>query len=80
MMKLIAKKRLVVIALIIGVLVMLFTYAQYKEVKTQREKLGTSDWRTILQQQIVDTTNRLSSSRISDEWKKQLQILEWEKA
>ncbi|QCJ42276.1 ABC transporter permease [Bacillus sp. S3] len=74
MMKLIAKKRLVVIAIIIGVLVMLFTYAQYKQVETQREKLGTSDWRTILQQQIVDTTNRLSSSRISDEWKKQLQI------
>lgn len=74
MMKLIAKKRLVVIALIIGVLVMLFTYAQYKETETQRKKLGTDDWRTILQQQIVDTTNRLSSSRISDEWKKQLQI------
>ncbi|GHH96788.1 ABC transporter permease [Neobacillus kokaensis] len=74
MLKLIAKKRLVVIALIIGVLVILFTYAQYKQVQTQREKLGTSDWRTILQQQIVDTTNRLSSSRISDEWKKQLQI------
>ncbi|EKN70737.1 putative ABC transporter permease [Neobacillus bataviensis LMG 21833] len=74
MMKLIAKKRLIVIALIIGVLVILFTYAQYKQVQTQREKIGTSDWRTILQQQIVDTTNRLSSSRISDEWKKQLQI------
>ncbi|MBI0576997.1 ABC transporter permease [Neobacillus cucumis] len=74
MMKLIAKKRIVVIALIIGVLVILFTYAQYKQVQTQREKLGTSDWRTILQQQIVDTTNRLSSSRISEEWKKQLQI------
>jgi ABC-type transport system involved in multi-copper enzyme maturation permease subunit len=74
MMKLIAKKRLLVIALIIGVLVILFTYAQYKQIETQREKLGTSDWRTILQQQIVDTTNRLSSSRISDEWKKQLQI------
>ncbi len=74
MMKLIAKKRLVVIAIIIGVLVMLFTYAQYKQVQTQKEKLGTDDWRTILQQQIVDTTNRLSSSRISDEWKKQLQI------
>jgi ABC-2 type transport system permease protein len=74
MMKLIAKKRLVVIALIIGVLVILFTYAQYKTVQTQREKLGTSDWRTILQQQIIDTQNRLSSSRISAEWKKQLQI------
>ncbi|MBU8916905.1 ABC transporter permease [Bacillus sp. FJAT-29953] len=74
MLKLIAKKRLIVIAIIIGVLVMLFTYAQYNQIQTQREKLGTSDWRTILQQQIVDTTNRLSSSRISDEWKKQLQI------
>lgn len=69
-----AKKRLLVIAAIIGVLVLLFTYAQYKQVETQREKLGTSDWKTILQQQIVDTTNRLSSSRITDEWKKQLQI------
>ncbi|WP_066308429.1 ABC transporter permease [Bacillus sp. FJAT-29814] len=74
MLKLIAKKRLIVIGIIIGVLVILFTYAQYKETETQRKKLGTNDWRTILQQQIVDTTNRLSSSRISDEWKKQLQI------
>ncbi|MDP4084359.1 MAG: ABC transporter permease [Bacillota bacterium] len=73
MMKLMAKKRLLVIAAIIGVLVILFTYAQYKQVQTQQEKLGTSDWRTILQQQIIDTTNRLTSSRISEEWKKQLQ-------
>lgn len=74
MMKLVAKKRLIVIAIIIGVLVSLFTYAQYKQVQTQREKLGTTDWRTTLQQQIIDTQNRLSSSRISSEWKKQLQI------
>lgn len=74
MMKLIAKKRLLIIAAIIGVLVLLFTYAQYKTVQTQREKLGTSDWRTILQQQIIDTQNRLSSSGLSAEWKQQLQI------
>ena len=74
MMKLIAKKRLVVISLIIGVLVILFTYAQYKQVQTQREKLGTSDWKTLLQKQIVDTTNRLSSSGMDPDWKKQLQI------
>lgn len=74
MMKLIAKKRILVIAAIIAVLVLLFTYAQYKTVQTQREKLGTSDWRTILQQQIIDTQNRLSSSGLSAEWKKQLQI------
>ncbi|NHM32248.1 ABC transporter permease [Neobacillus terrae] len=74
MMKLIAKKRLLVIAAIIAVLVALFTYAQYKQVETQRHKLGTNDWRTILQQQIIDTQNRLSSSRISDDWKKQLKV------
>lgn len=75
MMKLIAKKRLVVIAIIIGVLVALFTYAQYKQVQTQQEKLGTKDWRTILQKQIVDTTNRLSSTGMSDEWRRELQIM-----
>lgn len=74
MMKLMAKKRLLVITAIISVLVLLFTYAQYKMVQTQQEKLGTSDWRALVQQQIIDTQNRLSSSRISAEWKKQLQI------
>lgn len=74
MMKLIAKKRLIVIGMIIAVLVALFTYAQYKEIKTQREKLGTDDWRTILQQRIIDQQNRLGSNRISDEWRKQIQI------
>lgn len=74
MMKLVAKKKLLVIAAIIAVLVALFTYAQYKTVENQRHKLGTSDWRAILQQQIIDIQNRLSSSRLSDEWKKELQI------
>ncbi len=74
MLKLLAKKRLLVIAAIIAVLVALFTYAQLRQVETQRERMGTSDWKTILQQQIIDTQNRLSSSRISEEWKKQLQI------
>lgn len=74
MMKLMAKKKLLVIAAIIGVLVVLFTYAQFKQIETQREKLGTTDWKSLLQQQIIDTQNRLSSSRINDEWKKQLQV------
>ncbi|WP_059170320.1 ABC transporter permease [Bacillus sp. FJAT-27445] len=74
MLKLLAKKRLLVIAAIIAVLVALFTYAQLRQVETQRERMGTSDWKTILQQQIIDTQNRLSSSRISEDWKKQLQI------
>lgn len=74
MMKLIAKKRLLVISLIIGVLISMFTYAQYQEVQRIEERLGTTDWRASLQQRIIDTQNRLSSARISDEWKKQLEI------
>ncbi|KMY50402.1 ABC transporter permease [Peribacillus loiseleuriae] len=74
MMKLVARKRLLVIGAIVGILVILFTFAQYKEVQTQREKLGTDDWRDSLQQQIIDMQNRLGSSRISDDWREQIQV------
>ena len=74
MMKLLAKKRLLIIGIIVGILVLMFTYAQYKQVEEQREKLGTDDWRTAVQQQIIDTQNRLSSSRMLDEWREQLQV------
>lgn len=74
MVKLLGKKRLLAILLIILVLVPLFTYAQYKTAKTIEEKLGTDDWRASLQQQIIDSQNRLSSSRLSDEWRKMIQI------
>ena len=74
MMKLLAKKRLLIIGVIVAVLVVLFTYAQYKQAEEQREKLGTDDWRTAVQQQIIDIQNRLSSSRMLDEWREQLQV------
>ncbi|MFJ5623725.1 ABC transporter permease [Peribacillus loiseleuriae] len=74
MMKLVARKRLLVIGAIVGILVILFTFAQYKEVQTQRERLGTDDWRYSLQQQIIDMQNRLGSSRISDDWREQIQV------
>jgi ABC-2 type transport system permease protein len=74
MLKIVRKKRLVIIAAIIAVLVALFTYAQFKRVQEVQERLGTSDWRTQLQQQIIDTQNRLNSSGISEEWRKFLQI------
>ena len=74
MMKLLAKRRLAVIAGIVAILVLMFTYAQYKQVEEQREKLGTNDWRTALQQQIIDTQNRLGSSRMLDEWREELQV------
>ena len=36
--------------------------------------MGTSDWRALLQQQIVDTQNRLASSRLPEEWREFLKI------
>jgi ABC-2 type transport system permease protein len=57
-----------------AILISMFTYAQYREQSQIREKLGTKDWRTTLQQEIVDRQNRLSGSQISEEWRKQLEI------
>lgn len=74
MIKIARKKRLFIIIAIVAVLVALFTYAQMREAKTLQEELGTSDWRTQLQQEIINGQNRLSSSGISAEWKKFLQI------
>ncbi|RAK18386.1 ABC-2 type transport system permease protein [Anoxybacillus vitaminiphilus] len=74
MIKIVRKKRLLIIAAIIAVLVALFTYAQLKRVQSIQEQLGTTDWRAQLQQQIIDTQNRLNSSGLSEEWRKFLQI------
>lgn len=74
MLKVYARKRIPVIAVIVAILVGMFTYAQYKESESQREKLGTDDWKSQLQQQIIDTQNRLGSARLSDEWRDQLQV------
>lgn len=74
MIKIIRKKRLFIIAGILAVLVGLFTYAQMKEAQQLQEELGTTDWRTQLQQEIINAQNRLSSSGISAEWKKYMQI------
>ena len=74
MMKLLAKKRLIVIAVIVAVLVGLFTYAQYKQSLERQEKLGTTDWRASVQTSIIDITNRLSSSGMSDDIRERMQI------
>lgn len=74
MLKIVRKKRILVVAGIIAVLVALFTYAQFKDIERRLERFGDVDWRTTLQQQIIDTQNRITSSGISDEWKSQLQL------
>ncbi|WP_026695015.1 ABC transporter permease [Peribacillus kribbensis] len=74
MLKLLARKRLVIVGIILSVLVILFTYAQFQTVQTQLKKLGTTDWRTALQQQIVDAQNRMTNSRIPDDFKEELEV------
>lgn len=69
MLKMIRKKRFWTVLLILVVLIPIFTYGQYRNAETAIKQLGTSDWRAVLQQQIIDSQNRLTSSRIPEEWK-----------
>ena len=72
--KMLRKKRLWVVVLILLVLVPIFTYAQLRVAVNNQKQLGTSDWKVALRQQINDTTNRLSSTRIPEEWKQWMRI------
>ncbi|USG68375.1 ABC transporter permease [Brevibacillus ruminantium] len=72
--KLLRRRRFLVVLLILAILIPIFTYAQYRSVQTAQEQMGTSDWRALLQQQIVDTQNRLASSRLPEEWREFLKI------
>ncbi|MCD7033600.1 ABC transporter permease [Metabacillus sp. GX 13764] len=70
MIKIVRKKRLFIIIGILALLVGIFTYAQVKRHEEQVKQAGTSDWRTQVQQEIINTQNRLSSGTISPEIKK----------
>ncbi len=72
--KILRRRRFLVILLILAILIPIFTYAQYRSVLTAQEQMGTSDWRALLQQKIVDTQNRLASSRLPEEWREFLKI------
>jgi ABC-2 type transport system permease protein len=72
--KLMRKKRLLVVFLILLVLIPIFTYAQLRVTAQTQKQLGTTDWKVALRQQINDTTNRLSSSRVPDEWKQWMKV------
>lgn len=65
---------MVVVILIMAVLISMFTYAQFREQERIQETLGTTDWRTTLQQDIINMQNRLNNAGISEEWKKQMQV------
>lgn len=72
--KILRRRRFLVILLILAILIPIFTYAQYRSVLTAQEQMGTSDWRALLQQKIVDTQSRLASSRLPEEWREFLKI------
>lgn len=74
LLKMVKKRRVLVVLLIVAVLIPIFTYAQYQTLQTTIKQLGTSDWRTLLQQQIIDSQNRLSSSRLPEEWRDYLKM------
>lgn len=73
-LKILRRRRFLVVFLILLILIPMFTYAQYRNVLTVQEQMGTDDWRAHLQQQIVDMQNRLSSNRLPEEWRELLRI------
>lgn len=74
MLKLVKSKRLIVVAIIIGIMISMFTYAQYREIENLQKRIGDKDWRVTLQQSIIDMQNRIGSSGISEEWRSQLKV------
>ncbi len=72
--KIYRKKRIFVVMLILVILIPLFVYAQYREIQTTQKRLGTNDWKVALQQQIVDSQNRLNNSRLPEEWRDWLKV------
>lgn len=67
MVKLAGKRRLLVVALIITILISLFTYAQLKQAEENRERFGDVDWRIALEQQLQRWENRLADGRTPDD-------------
>lgn len=72
--KMLKKRRFLVIMLIIVILIPVFVYARMKVAEDSRKQFGTDDWHVTVQQQITDYTNRLSSPRVPEEWKKYVKV------
>lgn len=74
LIKMVRKRRMLVVVLILAILIPIFTYAQARTAEEMVKNVGTSDWRALLQQQIVDAQNRLTSSRLPDEWRAMIRL------
>jgi ABC-2 type transport system permease protein len=74
MVKLTGKRKLLIVSLIIGIIISLFTYAQYRQAEENRKRIGDVNWRIALEQRIVSWENRMKSSRTTEEARKDLAI------
>jgi ABC-2 type transport system permease protein len=74
LLKLVRKKRFVVITLVVLVIISIFTYAQFRTTQRAMQREGTADWRTTLQQQIVDTQNRMAGTGGSGDMRQTVKI------
>ncbi|WP_284646021.1 ABC transporter permease [Paenibacillus silviterrae] len=74
LVKLFGKRRLLIVGVILGVLISVFTYAQYRQAEDLRKRVGQIDWRTALEQRIAGWENRLNSARTSEEQRKELEV------
>jgi ABC-2 type transport system permease protein len=72
--KMLKKRRFLVIIFIIALLIPVFTYAQMKIAQSSNKQFGTTDWHVTTQQQITEYSNRLSSNRVPEEWKRYLKV------
>ncbi|HEY0826470.1 MAG TPA: ABC transporter permease [Bacilli bacterium] len=73
-LKILKKKRFLVVILVLAVLIPIFTYAQMRQAQNTAKQLGTRDWQVAIQGQITDYTNRLSSARVPEEWKRYMRV------
>ncbi len=67
------KKRFFVIVIILAILIPIFTYGQLRVSINIQEQMG-SDWRINIQQQINDYSNRMTSPRMQEEWRRSLNV------
>lgn len=72
--KIMKKRRFFVVLLILLALIPIFTYAQMRVAQNTKKQFGEQDWRLVNQQKINDYTNRLSSGRVPEEWKKFMRV------
>ncbi|MFK7691229.1 ABC transporter permease subunit [Paenibacillus sp. HJGM_3] len=72
MVKLAGKRKLIVVTLIIGVLIAVFTYAQGQQAKDNLRRYGDVDWRIVLEQRIKSWESRLNSPRTDDDQRREL--------